>query len=96
MNLLGCVWITRRPQASGPELPKDGVDVLNHHGDHRPCSAVMIREKNQVSFPGEHAEPPIRVRVIPLDVLEIEDLCVELESLTEPAASDTQDDRPGN
>ena len=63
-------------------------------GDHRASSPIKTAKEYLVAFSGENTERGIfcRRRVISIDVLEVEDLCVELKSLSEPAAPDLRND----
>lgn|SRR5579864_2004172 len=81
-----------RLQPPRTELPKERVDVVCHHGDHRPVPAIKIAEEDLVSPSGENAERAAGFRRgIAVYVLKVEDLRVELEGLSELATPDLRD-----
>ncbi len=83
-------WCAQTPRS---KLATDAINVVCHDGDYRSGSTIEIAEEYLVAFPGENAERGTVCRgVISFHVLEVEDLRVELESLSEPPAPDLRND----
>lgn len=94
MNLFrGDIWVPWSLQAPRFELPKVGINVVRHHCDDCPRLTFETAEEDEVTSSGENTESVSAVRVVPFDVLKIENLGIELDTVRKPAAPNLGDDR---